>query len=158
MRAPRKDVDRRACADAVRTTIGRREGDLQRIVEEAAAFAKAPIASVSMIDRDRQWFVATVGLDADEARRLDSICNRVILQPGEPLVILDAHQQDQYANVPAVTAAPFVRFYVGISLVDRAGYALGTLSVANTAARREAPELTTLKRLAREAERIITNS
>jgi hypothetical protein len=62
-----------------------------------------------------------------------------------------------YSRFSAVSAPPFIRFYIGVALVDRAGYGLGTLCIADTIIHQEAPDLTTLKQLAREAERIITN-
>lgn len=147
---------RQAFVDSVLPTTSEREGELQRIVEQAAALLKTPIASVSLIDRDRQWFAARVGIDAPETPRAVSICNRVILRPGEPLVILDARQDARYAMIPSVLEAPFVRFYAGIPLVNRAGYALGALCVADTEPRTEVPSLTALERLAREAERIVS--
>ena len=131
---------RQSAVDAIRQTTSEREGELQRIVEQAAAIAQAPIASVSII----------------ETPRSASICNRVILRPGEPLVILDAQQDERYATISTVANPPYVRFYAGIPLVNRAGYALGALCVVDMVPRTAAPDLLALGRLAREAERVIT--
>lgn len=146
---------RQDAVDAVRQTTSEREGALKRIAERAAALARTPIASVSIIDRDRQWIAAALGVDITETPRSTSICSRVILRPGEPLVILDAREDARYASIPTVSGEPFVRFYAGIPLVNRAGYALGALCVVDMIPRDEPPDLTALGGLAREAERVI---
>lgn len=154
MTASRNEEQRQSAVDATRQTTSERDSELQRIVEEAAASARAPIASVSIIDRNRRWFAANLGLDASEILRPNSLCSRVILRPGEPLVILDALRDERYVTSPEVSAAPFVRFFVGIPLVSRAGYAFGALCVADAMPRGEVPDLTALERLARKAERL----
>jgi len=157
MDAPKNGSDPSVGFNQVRTAVSKREVELQRIAIEASTAAKAPIAFISMVSSDRQRLVAAIGLNADEYPRLEFICKRVILRPGDPLVILDTHKNEVYSKFSAVSAPPFVRFYVGIPLVDRAGYALGTLGIANIISQREEPDLTTLKYLAHEAERIIAN-
>lgn len=149
------ELRRQMAVDAARKTTTEREGELKRIVEQAAALARTPIASVSIIDRNRQWIAAGHGIDVTETPRSSAICDRVILRPGEPLVILDARKDERYASFPTVAEAPFVRFYAGIPLVNRAGYALGALCVVDMVPRDEAPDLMALGRLAREAERLI---
>lgn len=141
----------------VRSAFSKREVELQRIAIEASTAAKSPIAFISIVSSNQQQIVAAIGLNADEYPRLEFICRRVILRPGDPMVILDTHKNEVYSRFLAVSAPPFVRFYVGIPLVDRAGYALGTLSIANTISQLEEPDLTTLRHLAHEAERIIAN-
>jgi len=155
MEAPKNGSEPSAGFNQVRTTVSKREVELQRIVIDASNAAKAPIAFISIVSSNHQRLVAAIGLNADEYPRLEFICRRVILRPGDPMVILDTRKNEVYSNLSAVSAPPFVRFYVGIPLVDRAGYALGTLSIANTISQREEPDLTTLKHLAHEAERII---
>jgi GAF domain-containing protein len=157
MEAPKSGSEPSVDFNRVRTSVSRREVELQRIAIEASTAAKSPIAFISILSSDRQRLVVAIGLNADEYPRLELICKRVILQPGDPLVILDTHKNEVYSKFLAVSAPPFVRFYVGIPLVDRAGYALGTLSIANTISQREEPDLTTLKHLAHEAERIIAH-
>ncbi len=157
MEAPKNGSEPSVGLNQVRTAVSKREFELQRIAIEASAAAKTPIAFISMVSNDRQRLVAAIGLNADDYPRLEFICKRVILRPGDPMVILDTHKNEVYSKFSAVSAPPFIRFYVGIPLVDRAGYALGTLSIANTISQREESDLTTLKHLAREAERIIAN-
>ena len=147
---------RQIAVDAARQTTTEREVELTWIVNQAATLARTPIASVSIIDRNRQWIAAGHGIDVIETPRSASICSRVILRPGEPLVILDAREDERYASISTVSGAPFVRFYAGIPLVNRAGYALGALCVVDMVPRTEAPDLTALGRLARQAERLIS--
>lgn len=139
------------------TVVSQRDVELQRITINAYTNMKSPITFISLISGDHQRLVTSIGLKDDEHAHLSLICKRVLLQLGDPLVILDTHKDKTYSRFSAVSAPPFVRFYIGISLVNRAGYGLGTLCIADTIAHKEAPDLTTLKQLAREAERIITN-
>lgn len=150
------ELQRQRAVDAVMQTTSEREGELQRIVERAAVVARTPIAAISIIDRDRQWIAARFGTDISETPRSASICSLAILRPGDPLVILNVRQDERYSTLPAVANPPFVRFYAGIALVNRAGYALGALCVVDIVPRSVAPDLLALGQLAREAERVIT--
>ena len=157
MELPKNGSEPSVSFSQVRTAFSKREVELQRIAIEASTAARSPIAFISIVSSNQQRLVAAIGLNADEYPRLEFICRRVILRPGDPMVILDTHNNEVYSKLSTVSAPPFVRFYVGIPLVDRAGYALGTLSIANTISQREQPDLTTLKHLAHEAERIVAN-
>lgn len=147
---------RQAAVD--RTGIVRRPKHpaLQAIVEDAARLAKAPIAAVTIIDQARQWFAARIGLDTEEGPRSDAFCAHTILRPGEPLIILDALEDVRFAQNPSVLEAPHIRFYAGIPLVNRAGYALGALCVADTQPRSEVFDIYRLSHLARSAERLVS--
>lgn len=150
-----QDDDQWVPINAARLPTSYHKGGLHQIVEDAAAVARTTMAAVSIRGRDHYGLVAKFGLESHEALRLESSCSRVVRQPGEPLVILDARRDEQFAALPMVLSAPFVRFYIGIPLVDRTGYALGAFYVVDNTARHEIPDLTALKRLAREAERLI---
>ncbi len=135
---------------------GRGANDLQRIVERAAKIFKTPIAAISIIDQQRQWFAAGVGLDVPETPRSVSFCAHAIHRPGELLVVTDATQDPRFSDNPMVTAEPGgVRFYAGIPLVDRNGYVLGALCVVDTKAREKPENLIELTLLAHEAERAL---
>lgn len=150
------EMQRQAAVD--RTGIVRRAKDpaLQSIVEDAARLAKVPIAAVTIIDQSRQWFAARVGLEYEEGPRGEAFCAHTILKPGEPLIVPDTLADPRFVQNPAVCGAPHIRFYAGIPLVNRAGYALGALCVADTHPRSEGFDIYALSRLARSAERLVS--
>jgi GAF domain-containing protein len=129
--------------------------DLQRIVERAAKVFHAPLAAISIIDRQRQWFAARHGLELPETPRSQSFCADAIHRPGEPLIVPDATQDPRFSNNPLVTEDPGIRFYAGVPLVDRMGYALGALCIIDTAPRDEPENMIELTLLAHEAERAL---
>lgn len=152
---PEFERRRQRAVDAVRRTTADRESILQAIVERATTYAGAPIGAISIIDRDRQWIAARVGIEATETLRSASICAQAILRPGEPLIIFDTTQDERWASLPMIAGSPYVRFYAGIPLVNRSGYALGALCVVDLAPRAVAPNIAELGRYAREAERVL---
>ena len=95
----------------------------------AAQICEAPIALISLVDRDRQWFKSRVGLNAEETSRKVSFCAHAIHHPGELLEVEDALEDQRFAGNPLVTGDPHIRFYAGMPIVDAAGLALGTLCV-----------------------------
>lgn len=103
------------------------------IVAEAAALCAAPVALVSLIDRDRQWFKARVGADLTETPIELAICVHALAH-GELLVIPDLASDPRTAANVLVTGDPFVRFYAGVPLVAD-GEAIGTLCVLDVAPR-----------------------
>jgi len=135
----------------------RADAGLQRIVETAARAYQVPMAAISIIDRDREWFAARIGLDVEEMPAAHAFCVQAIRQPREPLVVLDAHADRRFAGSPAVTGPPSLRFYAGVPLLDRQGHALGALCIADDKPRPVMPSLFQLIRLAREAESIIVS-
>ena len=116
----------------------------------AARLYNVPIALVSLIDEDRQWFKSAVGLNAgDETPREYAMCAYALLRPTQPLVVEDATLDDRFSDNPYVTKPGGVRFYAGVPLLDNHGRALGTLCIVDTKPRHiAAHELETLIALA----------
>ena len=120
------------------------------IVAVAAHISGAPIALVSLVDADRQWFKARVGLDATETSREVSFCGHVV-QDGHMLIVSDATEDERFHDNPLVTGDPSIRFYAGAPLVTSEGYAVGTLCVIDRQARQLGPEqVELLQRLGRQ--------
>lgn len=111
------------------------EGDaeLQAIVEFAARLCQAPVSILTMLDADRQRFLARSGLDAEETSREAALCNHT-LGRADLLEVTDAPADPRFADNPLVTGAPGVRYYAGQPLVTREGASLGTLCVIDTEA------------------------
>ena len=115
------------------------------LVKLASEICETPMAIVTLIGRDRQWFKAKVGLDVEETAREFAFCAHTI-QQATPLVVPDTTKDPRFRENPFVTGETHVRFYAGVPLTDEAGYALGALCVVDRTPR----ELTPLQRRALE--------
>jgi diguanylate cyclase (GGDEF)-like protein len=104
------------------------EERFDRLTRLAKRVFDVPIALVSLVDENRQWFKSRIGLDACETRRDISICGHAILGDG-PLIVEDTWQDDRFADNPMVTDEPGIRFYAGMPLRYLNGARLGTLCI-----------------------------
>lgn len=117
----------------------------------ASEICECPIALISLVDEDRQWFKSRVGLQATETSRDVAFCARAILEPDELLVVPDATQDERFASNPLVTTDPLIRFYAGAPLTTSQGDALGTLCVIDRVARELDPsQMQALSALSRQ--------
>jgi GAF domain-containing protein len=99
--------------------------DLTKI---AARLCQTPIAILTLLDRDRQFFKSKHGLAASGTPREVSFCTHAIQKPGL-FIINDAREDPRFCQNPLVLRPPFIRFYAGVPLVLPSGHALGTLCV-----------------------------
>lgn len=100
----------------------------------AAHVCKTPIAFVSFVDKDRQWFKSNVGMTASETSRDISFCTHAIMQR-DLFIVRDALADDRFATNPLVLQEPNIRFYAGAPLITPEGEALGTLCVIDSVPR-----------------------
>jgi GAF domain-containing protein len=118
----------------------------QAIVERAAALFDTPIAAASLLEADRQVFVASVGLDVDGTPRSVAFCAHAILDPEQLLCVQDARTDTRFAGNPLVCGGLSIRYYVGAPIVTAEGLPLGALCVIDTRPR-EAPDAAQRKAL-----------
>ncbi|MBK0392362.1 response regulator [Ramlibacter algicola] len=111
-----------------------REDRFDRITRTARRQFGVPIALVSLIGADRQWFKSRQGLDEAETPRNVSFCGHAVLQEGA-FIIPDAQADQRFADNPLVTGAPHVRFYAGMPLHGGNGHRVGTLCLIDRAPR-----------------------
>lgn len=102
------------------------EAPFERIVTLIRSVLAVPMATVTLVDRDRQWFKARRGIDVTETPRSISFCTHTIRQR-EPLIVEDALLDPRFANSPLVVGPPHVRSYAGVPLRTPEGYNVGAL-------------------------------
>lgn len=110
------------------------EEEFDHLVKLASRICNAPISLISLLDAERQWFKARVGMDEQETSRDISFCSHGILN-GNIFIVPDATIDARFTNNPLVTGNKGFRFYAGVPLTSEAGNNLGMLCVIDTVPR-----------------------
>src|SRR5690606_23072473 len=108
------------------------EEGFDRITRIVSAALRVPMAAVTLVDADRQWFKSRVGLELRETQRSASFCSHTMIGD-EPMVVHDAILDPRFHCNPLVLAAPHIRFYAGYPLVSPSGMPLGAICALDTA-------------------------
>lgn len=105
------------------------EKDYDDIAFLASAICGTPIALVTLMYHDRQWFKAAVGTDMKENKRELSFCTHAISSNDDVMVVEDATADERFKHNPLVEGQPHLKFYAGASIVNKNGFCLGTVCV-----------------------------
>lgn len=100
----------------------------------AKSILGTPMSSISLVDRNRQWFKSRQGFALTETPRSESFCTHAIIAE-HPFVVLDAMKDSRFANLPIVAGPPHIRFYLGMPLVTKSRAVIGALCVHDTVPR-----------------------
>ncbi len=131
------------------------ESEYEEITKLAAMICQVPIALISLIDNDRQWFKSHFGLNISETPRTLAFCAHAINNPSEVLSVPDARLDARFKDNPLVTSNPNVTAYTGVPLVSTSGYPLGTLCVIDTKPKEmNAEQIEALKALSNQVIRL----
>jgi diguanylate cyclase (GGDEF)-like protein len=125
---PLDDADRVAQLRSLALLDTDPEERFDRVTRLAQRLFGVPIALVSLVDADRQWFKSKQGLEADETPREDAFCTYAILGD-EVMQVEDARTDPRFADNPLVLGAPEIRFYAGCPIEGPDGAKLGTLCI-----------------------------
>lgn len=112
-----------------------REDAYDDLVAIAAAICDVGQGTISLIDSDRQWFKAALGIATESSSRDESFCGHAILDSQQLMIVADATLDERFQDNPSVTAKDGIRFYAGAPLVTPEGHAIGTLCVFDSSPR-----------------------
>lgn len=152
---PDNENERQDALDATGLLDSGSEARFDRLTRIARQLFSVPIALVSLIDHERQWFKSRQGLDAEDTSRNISFCGHTILA-SSPLIVENALEDPRFSANPLVIEAPKIRFYAGAPLHTADGYRIGTLCLIDTQPRIFSTEqIDTLVDLAATVEELI---
>jgi|GEM_PF-246490 len=137
---PENEAERLALLHSLNILDTQPEQAFDDIVTLAASICKTPVALVTLVDENRQWFKANIGLNLGETPREISFCAHAILKPDDVTIVTDVQKDPRFKTNPLVTGDPNIRFYAGAPLVTHDGLSLGTLCVIDRKPRRLTPD------------------
>jgi len=153
---PMDEADRQKALEDLKLIDSPQEERFDRIVQLTQLLFQVPIAYISLIDKDRQWFKSKVGIEENQTSRDISFCGHAILED-KAMVVPDALQDYRFAANPMVLGEPFIRFYAGQPLRGPSGHKVGTLCLADKDAREfKEHDLKLLSQLGKLVEREFT--
>ncbi|MCC4588983.1 GAF domain-containing protein [Xanthomonas melonis] len=126
------EASRQQVLDGYRIVDSLPEDTYQDIVQVAASLCETPIALMSLVDRDRQWFKARLGVALQQTDRSQAVCDHAIREPNALMEVPDLTQDPRFRDISVVTGDTGARFYAGMPLVTSDGVALGTVCVLDT--------------------------
>lgn len=131
------------------------EDAFDELTRLAATICGTPVALVSLVDENRQWFKSRVGLEVSETPRDMAFCAHTILGD-QPLVVPNALEDERFHDNPLVTQDPNIRFYAGCPLVTTDGFRLGSFCVLDRIPRQlDAAQMDALSTLSRQTIRLL---
>lgn len=132
---PPDDTERLQALDYYDIMDSETESDYDAIVNLASKICDTPISLVTLINENRQWFKAKIGIERTETPRELAFCAFTILE-NELLEVEDTHKDERFVAHPLVDGDPNIRFYAGMPLRTPSGYNLGSLCVIDNVPRR----------------------
>ncbi|AJJ18190.1 PAS/PAC domain-containing protein [Yersinia intermedia] len=136
---PTNEILRQLTLDSLSVLDATGVTNLDQVTRLAAKFFGVEIALVSLVDRDRQWFLSRVGLEVQETARDISFCGHAILQSGT-FIVPDTLTDLRFSDNPLVTGYPHIRFYAGQPLLSLKGLPMGTLCLIANQPRAFSPQ------------------
>lgn len=129
---PKNEIERLAALHKYGILDTEFDEKFDALTQLASQICNTKIALISLIDENRQWFKSVIGLKVRQTARGISFCSHAINQPFELLEVQDASQDERFFDNPLVIGDPYIRFYAGFPVLDKQGFALGTLCVLDT--------------------------
>ncbi len=155
---PINEQDRLDALDSYEILDTAEEHEFNDIVVLASQICGTDIALISLIDKNRQWFKSSIGLNTKETARDISFCGHAINIPNDIFIVDDARLDKRFSDNPLVTGEPHIVFYAGSPLIDDNGFALGTICLLHPAPKTlNENQITALKILGRKVILLLNN-